>query len=186
MNLDEALKTFIIESRELLEQMEDALLRIEQARARSRDHQCDLPRGTHHQGISRIVRAGIYRGVHACRGKRAGQGAQRRTADRIRSGSSVAGLARPYRRAGRACGTGRRARRRQSPEQPRTDQPAQYLSRDTRPRHNRQKAACRWNMRPVSNVPAATASRPTTGTSRCASARTYCATAWIPCPSSVT
>ncbi|MBI5005501.1 MAG: chemotaxis protein CheA [Nitrosomonadales bacterium] len=31
MNLDEALKTFIIESRELLEQMEDALLRIEQA-----------------------------------------------------------------------------------------------------------------------------------------------------------
>jgi two-component system chemotaxis sensor kinase CheA len=30
MNLDEALKTFIIESRELLEQMEDALLRIEQ------------------------------------------------------------------------------------------------------------------------------------------------------------
>jgi len=31
MNLDEALKTFIIESRELLESMEDALLRIEQA-----------------------------------------------------------------------------------------------------------------------------------------------------------
>lgn len=31
MNLDEALKTFIIESRELLEQMEDALLHIEQA-----------------------------------------------------------------------------------------------------------------------------------------------------------
>ena len=31
MNLDEALKTFIIESRELLEHMEDALLRIEQA-----------------------------------------------------------------------------------------------------------------------------------------------------------
>ncbi len=31
MNLDEALKTFIVESRELLEQMEDALLRIEQA-----------------------------------------------------------------------------------------------------------------------------------------------------------
>lgn len=30
MNLDEALKTFIIESRELLEQMEEALLRIEQ------------------------------------------------------------------------------------------------------------------------------------------------------------
>jgi two-component system chemotaxis sensor kinase CheA len=31
MNLDDALKTFIIESHELLEQMEDALLRIEQA-----------------------------------------------------------------------------------------------------------------------------------------------------------
>jgi HPt (histidine-containing phosphotransfer) domain-containing protein len=31
MDLDDALKTYIIESRELLEQMEDALLRIEQA-----------------------------------------------------------------------------------------------------------------------------------------------------------
>ena len=30
MNLDEALQTFIVEARELLEQMEDALLRIEQ------------------------------------------------------------------------------------------------------------------------------------------------------------
>ena len=30
MTLDEALQTFIIEARELLEQMEDALLRVEQ------------------------------------------------------------------------------------------------------------------------------------------------------------
>jgi two-component system chemotaxis sensor kinase CheA len=31
MNLDEALQTFIIESRDLLQQMEDALLQIEQS-----------------------------------------------------------------------------------------------------------------------------------------------------------
>ena len=31
MNLDDALKTFVIESRELLEGMEDALLRVEQS-----------------------------------------------------------------------------------------------------------------------------------------------------------
>ena len=32
MNLDEALKTFVIESRELLEAMEDALLKVESSR----------------------------------------------------------------------------------------------------------------------------------------------------------
>ena len=30
MNMDEALQTFIVEARELLEQMEEALLRVEQ------------------------------------------------------------------------------------------------------------------------------------------------------------
>ena len=31
MNLDEALNTYVVESRELLESMEDALLRVEQS-----------------------------------------------------------------------------------------------------------------------------------------------------------
>jgi chemotaxis protein histidine kinase CheA len=49
MDLDDALETFIVECRELLEDMETALLGVEAGRRKRRDGQRHLSRRPHHQ-----------------------------------------------------------------------------------------------------------------------------------------